>query len=268
MLEVRNLYAAYGDAGALWDVSITINDGEIVTIVGPNGAGKTTLVNALCGIMPTLSGQIIFDGQDLRQIPVHRICACGVAIVPEGRRIFPKMSVRHNLDLGAYTPKVRQHHPEMLEQVYTLFPILKERETQLAGTLSGGQQQMLAIGRALMARPRLLLLDEPSLGLAPLLVDHIFEAVAKVNENGVSVLMVEQNVVKALRLAHRGYVIEEGRIVQGGSADELLNDRRIKQAYLGLPDTPDVEEIVEDVIAETAEHLSPGHQHPPEQPGS
>jgi branched-chain amino acid transport system ATP-binding protein len=234
MLEVRNLNVAYGDALALWDVALTVNDGEIVTIVGPNGAGKTTLVNALSGITPARSGQIMFDGHDLTKVASHQICAHGIAIVPEGRRIFAQMNVRHNLDLGAYVPQVRLYHDKNLEYVYTLFPILKAREQQIAGTLSGGQQQMLAIGRALMARPRLLLLDEPSLGLSPLLVDQIFEVINDIHQSGVSVLLVEQNVVKALQIANRGYVIEEGRIVQGGDSRELLNDERIKQAYLGL----------------------------------
>jgi branched-chain amino acid transport system ATP-binding protein len=252
MLEVKELNVAYGDAQALWDVSLTIEDREIVTIVGPNGAGKTTLVNALCGIIPTRSGKIILDGKGLTGIAGHRVCEHGVAIVPEGRRIFSGMSVRHNLDLGAYRPEVRPYRAQMLEQVYSMFPILQARENQIAGTLSGGQQQMLAIGRALMARPRLLLLDEPSLGLAPVIVDQIFEAVIAINKTGVAVLMVEQNVVKALKLAKRGYVIEEGRIVQEGDAHALLNDKRIKQAYLGLPNIPVVEETIEAVIGESA----------------
>jgi branched-chain amino acid transport system ATP-binding protein len=247
MLEVHALNVAYGDAQALWDVALTVQDGEIVTIVGPNGAGKTTLVNALCGILSARSGHVMFDGHDLCHMASHKICERGVAIVPEGRRIFSEMSVRHNLDLGAYTPNARQHDAQTLDLVYSLFPILKDRERQVAGTLSGGQQQMLAIGRALMARPRLLLLDEPSLGLAPIIVDTIFEALAEINKNGVAILVVEQNVVKGLRFADRGYVIEEGRIVRGGDAHDLLNDKRIKQAYLGLPDTPDVEEAIEEV---------------------
>ena len=254
MLEVQNLNVAYGDAQALWDVALTIGGGEIVTIVGPNGAGKTTLVNTLCGIIRARSGHILLDGKDLTRVAPHRICEHGIAIVPEGRHIFTEMSVRHNLDLGAYIPRARKHHDETLEQVYALFPVLKERENQIAGTLSGGQQQMLAIGRALMARPRLLLLDEPSLGLAPLLVDHIFEAVLDIHRRGVAVLMVEQSVVKALQIANRGYIIEEGRIVQGGDARELLNNERIKQTYLGFPDAPDVEEAIEEVIEEIAHH--------------
>ncbi|RMF82645.1 MAG: ATP-binding cassette domain-containing protein [Chloroflexi bacterium] len=234
MLEVHELNVAYGDAQALWDVSLHVDDGEIVTIVGPNGAGKTTLVNCLSGIIAAKSGAIMFDGHNLCDTPSHRVCGHGVVIVPEGRRIFPKMSVRHNLDLGAFTPEARAHHNDMLEYVYSLFPILQERETQLAGTLSGGQQQMLAIGRALMARPKLLLLDEPSLGLAPVIVDTIFDVIHEINKDGMAVLMVEQNVVKALEAANRGYVLEEGRIVQTGDARELLGDKRIKQAYLGL----------------------------------
>jgi branched-chain amino acid transport system ATP-binding protein len=262
LLEVRNLNVAYGDAQALWDVALTVNDGEIVTIVGPNGAGKTTLVNALCGINPVHSGQVLFNDLDLTRIAPHTICNQGVAIVPEGRRVFPQMSVRHNLDLGAYTSRARLHHAETLEQVYDMFPILQERENQMAGTLSGGQQQMLAIGRALMALPRLLLLDEPSLGLAPVIVDQIFDTLLAIHEQGVAILMVEQNVVKALQLANRGYVIEEGRIVQGGDAHELLNDPRIKQAYLGLPDLPDVAEAIDEVIEEVTHHIEE-HQHKP-----
>lgn len=254
MLKVENLNVAYGDAQALWDVELTIEAGEIVTIVGPNGAGKTTLVNTLAGMIPAKSGHILFKGRDMTQVAPHNICSQGIVVVPEGRRIFTEMSVRHNLDLGAYIPEARPHHAQTLEQVYSLFPILKERENQISGTLSGGQQQMLAIGRALMARPTLLLLDEPSLGIAPVLVDQIFDAILDINANGVAVLMVEQNVVKALKLANRGYIIEEGRIMQGGNAHDLLNDKRIKQAYLGLPDTPDIEEAIEEVAHQIEEH--------------
>ncbi|MCI0709457.1 MAG: ABC transporter ATP-binding protein [Chloroflexi bacterium] len=260
MLEVHDLNVVYGDAQALWDVALTIKDGEIVTIVGPNGAGKTTLVNSLCGIIRARSGRILFNGVDLTRVPAHAICRHGITVVPEGRRIFPQMTVRHNLDLGAYIPQARPHHKAMLKQVYDLFPILREREEQIAGTLSGGQQQMLAIGRALMAQPRLLLLDEPSLGLAPLLVDQIYEAILDINRGGMAILMVEQNVVKALQLASRGYVIEEGRMVQAGAAHELLNDKRIKQAYLGLPDIPDVDDAIQEVLEDVA-HLIDDHQH-------
>lgn len=264
MLKVEKLNVAYGDAQALWDVELTIEAGEIVTIVGPNGAGKTTLVNALAGMIPARSGRILFDGEDLTKVPSYKICSRGIAVVPEGRRIFTEMSVRHNLDLGAYIPEARSHHAGMLELVYTLFPILKERENQISGTLSGGQQQMLAIGRALMACPRLLLLDEPSLGIAPVLVDQIFDAVLDINQGRVAILMVEQNVVKALQIANRGYIIEEGRIVQGGDAHSLLNDKRIKQAYLGLPDTPDVEEAIEEVAHQMEEHQQLHSAPPPD----
>lgn len=234
LLEINNLNMAYGDAQALWNVSLAVNEGECVTIIGPNGAGKTTLVNALAGIIPARSGQILLDGRDLTQAPAHRVCGFGVAIVPEGRRLFPQMSVRDNLDIGSYIPSARARRAETIERVYTIFPRLKERARQLAGTLSGGEQQMVAIGRALMALPRLLLLDEPSLGLAPLVVDNIFAVLSEINKAGVSILMVEQNVSKALQFAARGYVLEQGRIVQAGAAESLLRDEHVKQAYLGL----------------------------------
>ncbi|MCB0213859.1 MAG: ABC transporter ATP-binding protein [Anaerolineae bacterium] len=234
LLTVSNLNVAYGDAQALWDISLSVAAGERVTIIGPNGAGKTTLVNALAGIIPARSGQILLDGSDLVQVPSYRVCSRGIAVVPEGRRLFPHMSVRDNLDMGAYIPAARPYHAEMLDQIYTTFPRLKERARQLAGTLSGGEQQMVAIGRALMARPKLLLLDEPSLGLAPLIVDDIFRILTEINQNGVSILMVEQNVTKALEFASRGYVLEQGRIVQEGPTKTLLQDEHVKQAYLGL----------------------------------
>ncbi len=225
---------AYGDAQALWQVSLRVEEGERVTIVGPNGAGKTTLVNALAGLLPSRRGRVMLHDVDLLRLPPYQICAQGIALVPEGRRLFPRMSVRDNLDLGAYIPAARAHHAETLDRVLTIFPRLKERSRQLAGTLSGGEQQMLAIGRALMARPRYLLLDEPSLGLAPIIVDTIFEVLAEINELGVAVLMVEQNVSKALTFAGRGYVLEQGRIVREGLADELLHDAHVMEAYLGL----------------------------------
>lgn len=234
LLEVINLNVAYGDAQALWDISLTVHEGESVTIIGPNGAGKTTLVNALAGIVPVRSGQIMLAGSDVAQIPPYQVCSQGIAVVPEGRRLFTDMSVRDNLDMGAYIPDARPYHEEMIERVYAIFPRLKERARQLAGTLSGGEQQMVAIGRALMARPKLLLLDEPSLGLAPVIVDNIFEILTEVNTSGVSVLMVEQNVTKALEFASRGYVLEQGRIIQEGATETLLRDDHVKQAYLGL----------------------------------
>ncbi len=234
LLEINSLNVAYGDAQALWNISLTVNKGESVTIIGPNGAGKTTLVNALAGILPARSGHIILEGHDLTRAPAHKVCSLGVAVVPEGRRLFPQMSVRDNLDIGSYIPKARPYYREMIERVYTIFPRLQERSRQLAGTLSGGEQQMVAIGRALMARPKLLLLDEPSLGLAPVIVDTIIEVLTEINNTGVSILMVEQNVTKALEFASRGYVLEQGRIVQEGAAKALLSDEHVKQAYLGL----------------------------------
>lgn len=232
MLEIVDLNVAYGDAQALWDVSLTVGEREIVTVVGPNGAGKTTLVNALAGIVPVRSGRIRMDEKDLTTLPVHQICRHGIAIVPEGRRLFTQMTVRENLDMGAFVPGARAHHAESLEQVYRIFPKLKERARQQAGTLSGGEQQMVAIGRALMAKPKLLLLDEPSLGLAPVVVDLIFEVLEEVKQLGVSTLLVEQHVVKALQAASRGYILEEGRIVQMGTSDELIHDEHIQRAYL------------------------------------
>lgn len=194
LLEVVDINVAYGDAQALWDVSLTVNEGESVTIIGPNGVGKTTLVNAVTGILPIQRGQVFLGEHTLTRVPSHQVCSLGIAVVPEGRRLFPHMSVRDNLDMGAYIPEARAYHDEMLDRVYTIFPRLKERARQLAGTLSGGEQQMVAIGRALMARPKLLLLDEPSLGLAPVLVDSIFDVLTEINDAGVSILMVEQNV--------------------------------------------------------------------------
>lgn len=232
MLEITDLNVAYGDARALWDVSLTVGESEIVTVVGPNGAGKTTLVNALAGIVPVRSGTIHMNGQDLAPLPAHQVCQHGIAIVPEGRRLFTQMTVRDNLDMGAFVPSARAHHDESLRQVYRIFPKLKQRAGQRAGTLSGGEQQMLAIGRALMARPKLLLLDEPSMGLAPVIVDLIFDVLEEIKQLGVSTLLVEQHVVKALQAASRGYVLEEGRIVQMGSSEELTRDKHIQRAYL------------------------------------
>jgi len=232
MLEISNLNVAYGDAQALWDVSLMVDDSEIVTVVGPNGAGKTTLVNTLAGIVPLRSGTISMDGQNIAVLQAHDICQYGLAIVPEGRRLFPQMTVRDNLDIGSFIPTARARHDESLERVYNLFPKLKERARQITGTLSGGEQQMVAIGRALMACPKLLLLDEPSIGLAPVVIDMIFEILEEIRQMGVSTLLVEQHVVKALHAASRGYILEEGRVVQMGKSDELIQDKRIQQAYL------------------------------------
>jgi branched-chain amino acid transport system ATP-binding protein len=233
MLEVARLRAGYGDAIALWDVSLTVGRGELVAVVGPNGSGKTTLVNTIAGLLRVRGGALSWEGHDLARLPPHRVCERGIAIVPEGRRLFTGMTVEENLELGCYVPATRPGRAERLERVYALFPVLRERRRRPAGWLSGGEQQMVAIGRALMASPRLLLLDEPSLGLAPRVVVHIFEVIAEIHRAGVAVLLVEQNAVKALEMAERAYVLEEGRIVSTGPAADLLADRRIRAAYLG-----------------------------------
>jgi branched-chain amino acid transport system ATP-binding protein len=224
VLEVVSLTAGYGKAQALFDISLWVGAGEIVTILGPNGAGKTTLVNSIAGVLRPTGGSVALDGRDLH----------GVALVPEGRRIFPRMTVADNLDIGAYGRDARPDRERNLAWVHEIFPRLAERRAQEAGTLSGGEQQMLAIGRALMSNPRLLLLDEPSMGLAPVIVQGIFEVLHDVNEAGVSILLVEQNAVEALDLAGRGYVLEEGRIVGEDRAEALLDDERLRKAYLGL----------------------------------
>ncbi len=234
MLDVIGVKAGYGGAQVLWDVSLQVADGEIVTILGPNGAGKTTLVNVLAGIHAPTAGQVVLDGVDLTGIKPHEVSEHGVAVVPEGRRIFPAMDVFDNLEVGAYHAGARPHADESRERVYEIFPKLKERSGQEAGSLSGGEQQMLAVGRALMARPSLLLLDEPSLGLAPIVVQELFVVLREINDSGVSILLVEQNAIDALDLAARAYVLEEGRITLEGPADELLDDERLRKAYLGL----------------------------------
>ena len=234
MLEVRDLVAGYGRAQALWEVDLRVEDGEIVTMLGPNGAGKSTLVNAISGLIATWSGTVELDGRGLTDVPSHRVAERGIAVVPEGRRIFPEMSVADNLAVGAYNNRAREASDETLAWVHGIFPRLEERSGQPAGSLSGGEQQMLAIGRALMAKPSLLLLDEPSLGLAPIMVEAIFEVLRQINESGVSILLVEQNAIDALNLATRGYVLEEGRIVIEGASSELLENEALRKAYLGL----------------------------------
>ena len=234
MLEVRGLDARYGQAQALWDIDIDVGDAETVCIVGPNGAGKTTLVNTVAGLHRASAGTVTFDGDDLTGSPSYRVCDHGIAIVPEGRRVFPAMSVRDNLLLGAYRRGARPEYRQTEERVYELFPRLAERSGQWAGSLSGGEQQMLALGRALMARPRLLLLDEPSLGLAPVIVDEVFDAVAAITASGVGVLLVEQDVHRALEAADRGYLLIEGRIVAGGPASELRESDVVRQRVLGV----------------------------------
>jgi branched-chain amino acid transport system ATP-binding protein len=234
MLEVANLQVNYGAAPALWDVSIRVEPGELVCVVGPNGAGKSTLINVIAGLHRARGGRLSFNGQDITQLASHRFCAAGIAVVPEGRRLFTGMSVRDNLELGSYLPGAKTHRSESMEQVLALFPVLGQKLQAPAGALSGGQQQMVAIGRALMSRPQLLLLDEPSLGLAPAVVLDVFQAIRAINARGTSVLLVEQNVSMAMELARRAYVMEEGRIVADGLASDLVNRPEIRKAYLGL----------------------------------
>jgi branched-chain amino acid transport system ATP-binding protein len=233
MLELDHIQVCYGAATALWDVSIQIAAGELVCVVGPNGAGKTTLIDAIAGLNRITAGTLSMDGRNLNRLPRHQFCDQGIAIVPEGRRLFTSMSVRENLELGSYRSTARAHRQESLERVLTVFPVLKTRLEAPAGTLSGGQQQMVAIGRALMAQPRLLLLDEPSLGLAPSIVLDMFKVIQDINKSGVAVLLVEQNVAMALEIAGRAYVLEEGRIIATGSPAELLGQPHIRRAYLG-----------------------------------
>jgi branched-chain amino acid transport system ATP-binding protein len=234
LLEIRGLTVAYGDVPVLHDVSLHVGQGEIVSLVGANGAGKTTTLRAVSGLLPLLGGDVRLDGERLTGLAASRIVARGVAHVPEGRQLFTNMTVADNLEMGAYLPRAKAAALETLAWVTSLFPRLGERSTQLAGTLSGGEQQMLAIARALMSRPRLLILDEPSLGLAPILVKTIFAAIARINAEGTTVLLVEQNLVQSLRLSHRGYVLETGRIVLVGTGPELLANPHTRKAFLGL----------------------------------
>ena len=234
MLEVRGVQARYGDAQALWHVDLDVDAGEIVCLVGPNGAGKTTLVQTIAGLHPAAAGTIRIDGTDITALPAHRVCDHGVATVPEGRRVFGHMTVRDNLLLGAYRRLARRAHRTTESEVYELFPPLRERARQQAGSLSGGEQQMLAIGRGLMARPRLLLLDEPTLGLAPVIVDGVFDALLGVRASGVGVLLVEQDVERAFDASSRGYVLVEGRIVASGGTTQLRETTEVRQRVLGM----------------------------------
>jgi branched-chain amino acid transport system ATP-binding protein len=233
MLDVSGLDVRYGEAQALWGVNLRVARGEIVSIVGANGAGKSTLVNTIAGLLRPSAGRIVMNDEDISHKASHRVCECGIAIVPEGRRILPSMTVRDNLDLGAYRPGARATRDVRVEYVYSLFPILKERHSQNAGTLSGGQQQMLAIGRALMSDPQLLLLDEPSLGLAPVIVDDIFDVILEIKDT-TSVCLVEQNVARALSISDRGYVIQEGRVVLEDTSERLASNDSVRRAYLGV----------------------------------
>ena len=233
-LDIRGIHAAYGDIQALWDVSLEVHEGEIVALIGPNGAGKTTLMRLIAGLHQPTSGSVQLGGKTLHTLPAYRIVEQGVILVPEGRRLFGGLTVLENLELGAFTSRARAERFTTLQRVYELFPLLSERHGQRANTLSGGQQQMLAIGRALMGLPKLLMLDEPSLGLAPLIVENIFEIIQRTNEQGVTIFLVEQNARQALELAHRAYILEQGRIVGTGTGQELLHNDEVQQAYLGF----------------------------------
>ena len=235
MLELKNLQTFYGNIQALKDVSMEVSEGEIITLIGANGAGKTTTLMSICGIVPPRSGDILFMGKPIHDLSPNQIVSLGISQVPEGRRIFPYLTVMENLDMGAFLRTDKDGIKQDMEYIFELFPILAERRHQAGGTLSGGEQQMLAISRALMARPMLLLMDEPSLGLAPLIVKLIFEIIRKVNtENNTTIFLVEQNANLALKVAHRGYVMETGRITLADSAEKLLADEKVKKAYLGL----------------------------------
>ena len=233
MLEVKDLQVYYGVIQALKGISFHVNQGEVIALIGANGAGKTTTLQTLTGILSPKSGSIVFEGKDLTRTPAHKIVEMGMAHVPEGRRVFADMSVYENLLLGAYTRKDKAEIAESLASVYKRFPRLEERKGQRAGTLSGGEQQMLAMGRALMSKPRIILMDEPSMGLSPRLVDQVFDTIVSINKSGTTIMLVEQNANQALRVAKRGYVIETGEIVLSDDADKLLSNPQVKEAYLG-----------------------------------
>lgn len=234
MLKVTNIDVAYKDIQVLWDISFEVNQGEFVALLGANGAGKTTTLNAISGMLKIKKGKIEFLGQDITELPGYKIAELGIIHVPEGRRLFPEMTVRENLEMGSLFPEAKAKRKETMKKVFEHFPILEEKQHKEAGTLSGGQQQMLALGRGLMALPKLLILDEPSLGLAPVLVTQIFDNIKEINSEGVTVLQVEQNVVSTLKMCHRAYVLENGKIYLQGTGQELLNDEHIKEAYLGI----------------------------------
>jgi len=234
MLKIDRVSAGYDQVQIIWDVSMEVLEGEIVALVGGNGAGKSTLIKTVVGLLPIQSGEVTFDGTRIDTLPVHSIIKQGIALVPEGRRLFPYMTVKENLELGDYVEKRSEKVKENLEWVFGLFPILKDRMDQLAGTFSGGEQQMLTIGRALMSRPKFLILDEPSLGLAPLVVDGVFETVKVLHNQKVTIFLVEQNVLKSLEITQRGYVLEHGRIVMAGESTSLLANPEIKKTYLGI----------------------------------
>lgn len=233
LLEIKDLEVNYGVIKAIKGVSFDVNEGEIIALIGANGAGKTTILHTITGLIQAKKGSIVFDGKELTKTPPHKIVSMGMAHVPEGRRIFQQLSVLENLKLGAYTRKDKSEIASTLKMVYERFPRLEERKNQVAGTLSGGEQQMLAMGRALMSKPRIILMDEPSMGLSPLLVSEIFDIIKAINESGTTVLLVEQNAKKALSIADRAYVLEAGKITLSGDAKDLINDESVKKAYLG-----------------------------------
>ena len=234
MLEVKNIHTYYGNIHALKGISITVEENEIVTLIGGNGAGKTTTLRTISGLLQPRSGEIYFEGEKISATPAHELVYKGITMVPEGRGIFSRLTVYENLDMGAYSLEDRSTYDDDLDRVFQLFPRMKERQKQVAGTLSGGEQQMLATARALMARPRLLLMDEPSMGLAPILVESVFETIKQINKNGTTILLVEQNATVALAVADRGYVLQTGEIVLKDSANNLRNDEMVQKAYLGI----------------------------------
>ena len=233
LLSVKDLEVYYGVICALKGISFEVNEGEIVTLIGANGAGKTTTMQSVVGLIPSRAGSVVFDGNDITKTPCHKIVHLGMTQVPEGRRVFQELTVYENLLMGAYSNKTNATFKEDLERIYTLFPRLLERKNQIAGTLSGGEQQMLAMGRALMSKPKLLMLDEPSMGLSPLLVDQVFDIIKSINKSGTTILLVEQNAGKSLAISDRGYVLENGKIVLSGTGKELMESEDIKKAYLG-----------------------------------
>jgi branched-chain amino acid transport system ATP-binding protein len=234
VLEIKAITTGYGDMKVLDQVSLTVGSGETVSLVGSNGAGKTTLLRAISGLIPVWSGNIVFDGQELTKLPAHTLPSLGIAHIPQGRGVLAQLSVKDNLLLGGYVPAARAKRPERLEKVYGLFPMLKEKENHLGGSLSGGQQQMLAIGRALMTLPKLLILDEPSLGLAPIVVESVFQTIKEIASEGVSILLIEQNLVEALAVTTRAYVLETGRVVLEGPSEQLATNAQVRSAYLGI----------------------------------
>ena len=233
LLEFKNIVAAYGSITALKNVTFSVEEGQVVSLIGANGAGKTSTMRTITGLLKPSEGQIFFNGEDVTGLPAHKLVEKGISLVPEGRQIIEGLTVYENLEMGAYQRKDKDGVKEDIDRIYSIFPILKDRKDQLGGQLSGGQQQMLAIGRALMSKPKLLLLDEPSMGLAPLIVREIFDIVRRINDQGTTVLLVEQNAKKALEVAHYGYVLETGSMVLEGPAEEVMNNPRVKEAYLG-----------------------------------